>query len=446
MGLFGTAGIRGNLNKITPELALNLGRALAKFLDGSGSIGIGRDGRTSSEMLMHAFISGLISGGLHCEIIGVIPTPVLAFASTRRNYKAGVMLTASHNPPSDGGLKFFESGIEYSKEYELKLEEILENRKFIKINWTNLGGILSNGDIIREYMDKIITEINELPRKKVVIDCANGVGALVTPFIFRELGCEVITINSQIDGFFPAGKPEPTPENLQTLIQVVKSVKADIGLAHDGDADRIAIVDEKGNIIQDDKIIAWLSGAILDENPGRSIITSINTSYSIQEVVEEKGGYLVRVPLGALHEGLKKHNGIFAGEPWKLIYPDFGMWIDGIFSAVKILKLCGNRKISEIFDEVPNYYLLRKSFFLDDTKKTKFMEYIGQNIEKTFNGITKILTIDGFRVEFEDNSWILIRSSGTEPKGRIVCEAKTKHRAKQLFTKLKNLVNGAKGK
>jgi len=249
--LFGTNGIRGVFNKeLTPEMVLHISEAVGSFF-GPSKILLGWDGRTSSPTMANLAASGLISTGCTVYEAGMAPTPAIQYLTRTHSFKAGVMVTASHNPPEYNGIKVMDSdGVEIPPEKELRIEEIYFKKASKLRDWNSLGQRLPQHDVLEEYRGVIREKVDQNKiagsKLKIVIDGANGVGSLVTPYLCRELGCEVVTINSNIDGTFPGRLPEPTPANLDALCRIVRSTGFDIGVAHDGDADRAIFVDEKG--------------------------------------------------------------------------------------------------------------------------------------------------------------------------------------------------------
>ncbi|MCK4300437.1 MAG: phosphoglucosamine mutase, partial [Planctomycetes bacterium] len=240
--LFGTSGVRGPIaTKVTPELVFKLGLALANYVKG-GKVVIARDSRTSGEMLQHAATAGLLSGGCDAVDIGMVPVPCMAFTTRALEAKAGVMITASHNPPSDNGIKFHNpDGLEYLPEQDSKIEALFFKGKFARVGWDVVGTSREYSDAVRRYVGEIAGSLEVKPGLKVVVDCASGATSEVTPLLLRELGCRVTTINSNPDGRFPGRPPEPQPWNLEDLMRTVREVKADVGFAHDGDGDRVAV-------------------------------------------------------------------------------------------------------------------------------------------------------------------------------------------------------------
>jgi len=448
--LFGTSGVRGVVNEdITPELALDLGLALATHLGNSGTIVIGKDPRTSSDMLESCLVSGMLSGGCDVKKLGVVPTPAVSFAVRRLGAGAGVMITASHNPPEYNGIKFLGGdGMAYMPEQEAKIEAIYFSKRLKPVAWDKIGKVEAV-DILPEYLDKMASTVSLRRGYKVVLDCGNGAGALVTPYLLRKLGCKVITLNSQLDGFFPGRGLEPTPENLQELCTVVESIGADIGLAHDGDADRIAAVDEKGGAVEPDKLLALISAHQV-KNKGEIVVTTVDASSAIDECVGTKKGKVVRTRVGDVSVAveIKKRGAIFGGEPsgtW--IFPMFHLVPDGPLAAAKILELLDSagKPLSELLDELPEHPTVRKKVTCPNEKKPVVMKKFKARLRKEFKGISDVLTIDGIRFSFKDGSWALVRPSGTEPYIRVTAGGKTEKNAGKIAEKTSEILKSLLG-
>jgi len=433
--LFGTCGIRGPIaTKVTPELIFKLGLALASYIKG-GEIVIARDSRTSSEMLQHAATAGLLSGGCDVIDIGLAPTPCLAFNTRDLGAKAGVMITASHNPSPDNGIKFHNpDGMEYLPDQELGIEKLVFGRKLKHARWDRLGAVREYPDAVPKYIDWIKGAVRIKPGFKVVVDCASGAPSVVTPYLLRELGCEVVTLNSNPDGYFPGRSPEPQPWNLEDLMLTVREVGADVGFAHDGDGDRVVAVDERGKFVKHDTFIAMFAKRAAEVKGRGTVVTSVNTSVSIEEVVGKRGCKVVRTALGNIHTTTREHDAIYAGEPGKSLFPDLSNWTDGIHAAAKVLGLMSaeGKPLSQIVAEIPDYPMHRENFSCPEGKKASFMKNMRKYLLKNVGDVRDTIDIDGVRVNRKNGSWILIRASGTEPKARMVLEGRTKKEANEL--------------
>ncbi|ASJ05686.1 phosphoglucosamine mutase [Thermococcus barossii] len=436
MRLFGTAGIRGTLwEKVTPELAMDVGKAMGTYIEGE-SIVVARDGRTSSVMLKNALVAGLLSTGKEVLDADLIPTPALAWA-TREYGDGGVMITASHNPPTDNGIKVFNGdGTEFYVEQEEELEELVFSGNFRKAKWDEIKTVKSL-DVIDDYIGAVLDFVNHETGLKVLYDGANGAGSVLAPYLLREMGAKVISVNAHVDGHFPGRKPEPRYENIAYLGKLVRELGVDIAIAQDGDADRIAVFDERGNYLNEDTVIALFAKLYTEEHGGGTVVVSIDTGSRIDYVVEKAGGRVVRIPLGQPHDGIKKYRAIFAAEPWKLVHPKFGPWIDSFVTMGLLLRLIDEegKSLSEIVKEnIPEFHLTKKNVPCPDEFKGAVMERAYRALEEKLGSETReVLTISGFRFNLKDGSWVLVRPSGTEPKIRVVVEAPSEKRRDELF-------------
>ena len=436
--LFGTSGIRGKIgSEVTCEIALNVGKALAYYLGNSGSVVVGYDTRTSNIMLDEAITAGLLESGVDVVKIGLVPTPLVGYATEKLNADAGIMLTASHNPSRYNGIKIWnKNGMAYTSAQEREIEEIYFNKDYISVPWDKIGKLTYNSEIKGRYIDDLVSRVNIKKGLKVVIDCASGAGSEISPLVFRKAGCEVTTLNSQPDGFFPGRNPEPNEENLQSLMKTVVAVGADLGIAHDGDADRMITVDEKGNISPFDSLLALIS----KEFDG-DIVTTVDAGLCMDESVD---GQVIRTPVGDVNiaEAIIESDASFGGEPsgtW--LHPDFCMCPDGILSGLRMAELVSNKgKLSELLSEIPSYPNIREKITCSKEEKIKVMEDMEELLKEAFDDISDINSLDGLRLTFADDSWLLVRPSGTEDYIRITLESRDAERAEEIRDKCVKII------
>ncbi len=438
--LFGTAGIRAEYpERVNALFALKLGLALAMYLNNKGTITIGHDTRTTSQLLAYSLASGAMSGGLNIDFLCLAPTPITAYATRKRKNKAGISVTASHNPPQYNGFKVFDgNGMEYTADMEEELERNIDlvERNPIFNNWDNVGKLVLDTDILEDYVEELISRTE--PKKKthelkVIVDCANGAAYEVTPRVLREIGARTLTIHCNPDGFFPGRTPEPRPDVLTYIHSLLQVLRADLALAQDGDADRLSVITRKQGFIKQDRLIALYAKMKLLDKKG-VIIVSIDVGHVVEEIVGKYGGKLVRWKLGKTHEKLKENpNALLAAEPWKLIDPAWGPWVDGIYQAALLTKLSiENNGLDKLFDDIPDYPSKRFSVKLPKHKINGIYDTIAEELLARSDS-AKITTIDGIRLDYEDGSWLLVRKSGTEPKIRFYMEALTKDRLEELI-------------
>jgi len=437
--LFGTSGIRGKIgSEVTCELALNVGKSLAHYLGNEGSVVLGYDTRTTNKMLDQAIAAGLLESGVDVIKIGMVPTPLVGYATEKLDADAGIMLTASHNPSQYNGIKLWnKNGMAYTSNQEKEIEEIYANKAYTSVTWDKVGKLSVNEEIKGKYVDDLVDMVDIKEGLKVVIDCASGAGSEISPLVFRKAGCEVTTLNSQPDGFFPGRNPEPNAENLQTLMKTVVAVGADLGIAHDGDADRMITVDEKGNISPFDSLLALIS----KEFDG-DIVTTVDAGLCMDESVS---GKVYRTPVGDVNvaEVIIEKDASFGGEPsgtW--LHPDFCMCPDGILSGLRMAELVSNKgKLSDLLDEIPSYPNIREKITCSKEAKIKVMENMEDLLKGAFDDIVEVNSVDGVRLTFADHSWVLVRPSGTEDYVRITLESRDEARAEEIKETCVKIIN-----
>lgn len=431
--LFGTSGIRGKVkSEVTAELALNVGKSLASYLGNCGRVVLGYDTRTTNIMLDQAICAGLLESGVDVIKIGMVPTPLVGYATEKLDADAGIMLTASHNPSQYNGIKLWnKNGMAYTSSQESEIEDIYNNKTYKSVDWDKIGSLSFNDEIKSQYIDDLVDLVDIKPGLKVVIDCASGAGSEISPLVFRKAGCQVTTLNSQVDGFFPGRNPEPNADNLQTLMKTVVSIGADLGIAHDGDADRMITVDEKGNISPFDSLLALISKKF-----GGTVITTVDAGLCMDESLKEVGGKVLRTKVGDVNvaEVIIEENATFGGEPsgtW--LHPDFCMCPDGILSGLRMAEIVSNEgKLSKLLEEIPTYPNIREKITCSKEAKLKVMENMEELLNSEFDDIKEVNSIDGVRLTFNDDSWVLVRPSGTEDYVRITLESKNQERAESI--------------
>ena len=333
-------------------------------------------------------------------------------------------------------IKFLdELGIGIPDEMELEIEKLYFDEEPKRAHWSEIGQLYHNDKIIDEYIDEAISKVDvEAIKKanlKVVVDCGSGAGSYTAPYLIRKLGCDVTTLNCQADGFFPGRDPEPIEENLQELINVVKQLNADIGLAHDGDADRTICIDEKGNFVLGDKTFSLVEKQMLKENNGGTIVTTVATSQAIYDIAEEYNGKVIATAVGDLlvARKLKDENGLFGGEEnGGLIFPDFVYGRDAVMTVAKILETIAKEKkpLSQLVEELPVYYATKTKIECSDDLKDEVMNNIADEIKTTTD--FELDTTDGVKILKEDG-WVIIRPSGTEPIFRCFAESDSQEKA-----------------
>ncbi|ELZ08400.1 phosphoglucosamine mutase [Halovivax asiaticus JCM 14624] len=456
MTLFGTAGIRGPVaTEVTPALALSVGQAVGRTVDGTADSGggpdsptvvLGYDGRETSEPLAAAMAAGLASAGARVRRVGQVPTPALASASQGR---FGVMITASHNPPADNGIKLFDDGVEFDRDAEREIEATVETAETAA--WDRWGTI-ERADVLTSYREAVCTYVREqfdgqppgetgaeqtgarpLADLSIAIDCGSGVGGEATPQVLDRLGAAVTALNANVDGHFPARESKPTPETLSDLRAFLADGDFDLGLAHDGDADRLVVCGPDGDVVHEDTILAVVAAHYVESSSAGDpvVVTTPNASARIDELVGAAGGRVERVHLGALHEGIARVRAgadaetavVFAAEPWKHIHPAFGGWIDGVASAAVVAALVAAAgDVATLRDPATERPYRKVSVPCPDERKEAAMSQLETSLPERFPAGT-VETEYGIRIELPDASWVLVRPSGTEPYVRLYAES-----------------------
>ncbi len=443
MRLFGTNGIRGKIGEeFTPDFLVNVGRAIGTYLPLSSNVILGTDTRVSANMVKDAVISGLLSAGVNVIDIGIAPTPAIQLY-TKRHGDFGIAITASHNPPEFNGVKAIaQDGTELPRNEEEKIEKIYFSGKFRNVKWDKVGNYKRREDANEEYVNSIISlvDVDRIKEKhfKVVLDCANGASCFTSPYLLEKLGCKVISLNCQPDGRFPGHNSEPKPENLKDLVEMVKATNADLGIAHDGDADRAIFVDDRGRYLYGDKTLALVAREIVREKKG-IVVTPVSSSLALEEVVKNEGGEVVYTKVGApiVARKMIEEDAVFGGEEnGGLIFPEHQYCRDGAMALAKLLEILAKKEknLSELVDELPQYKQMKISVECENEKKEKVLEELKERVKGE-----NVNTLDGVKIKGKD-WWVLIRPSGTEPIYRIYAEAKDENILKEKLNKYKNLL------
>ncbi len=448
--LFGTSGIRGSITeKSTPDLALNLGRALGTFLEGKGTVGVGIDARTSNHMLQNSMIAGLLSTGVSVIDLGITPMPAVAYYSQVDGIAASVIVTASHNPSSDNGFKFFNGGREFIREEEVFLENCIAKNEYLVAAWDKIGTVQPQ-NIRQQYLDYLKEFLSNRGKMsnttKVLVDLANGAATEYTPYLLLDMGFKVTTMNSHQDGHFPGRPAEPAPRNLGDAMSMAANSDFGVTMCHDGDGDRLAVIDEQGEFIDQNRVIALFARDEVKRNGGGIVVASIDTSSVIDELVTEAGGTVVRMPLGSLQEFLASEKGkevVFASEPWKPIFMKVGGWMDGILGAARFAQMVdeiGGGSCTKLMETIPKYPMLRDNVPCPDKIKPQFLPKVKELLVPEMTGVSQILEVDGIRIECTDGSYVLVRVSGTEPKARVYVGAKDQETVDRLSSLAKDIM------
>ena len=371
--LFGTNGVRGVVNQdMNSQLALQMGKAIGTVLP--GTVAIATDTRYTCDMIRSAVSSGLMAVGCDVLYLGSIPTPALQYYVKTHQVSAGVMITASHNPPEFNGIKVIDSdGTEDSAEHEKEIEDRYDE-VIPLVEWEKTGSCREISGAADDYVDAIISKLDveaiRAANLTVVLDCTNGASYYTSPLLLKKLGVRAITLNGNPQGEFPGHPSEPTEDNLQDLIKMVKATGASLGIAHDGDADRCVFVDGEGNYVPGDKTLAILARSIVKENGGGIVVTPVATSSVIDETVSSVGGKVVRTAVGSpkVARRMIDDGGIFGGEEnGGLIFADHQFCRDGGMAIGRMLEsIIKIGPLKEQVDSLVPFYTVKKKLVCPD--------------------------------------------------------------------------------
>jgi phosphoglucosamine mutase len=433
--MFGTSGIRGPVGEeVTADLALRVGRAVGADTD---RVVVGRDPRESGEMLVDALSAGLRETGTDVVDLGLAATPTVARAVAWEDADAGVSVTASHNPAEDNGIKLWQpSGQAFDGDLEQRVVERVEREDWPLKRWDGLGS-RSETSAFERHVEALVAAVEPMDLS-VVVDLGNGAGG-VTPEALKRLGCSVETLNAQPDGSFPGRPSEPKAENCTSLAALVGDSDADLGIAHDGDADRMRAATGEGEFVSGDLTLALLAAEAA--TAGDRVAAPVDTSLAVADFLAERGVEVEYTPVGdvfvadvAAEEGVA-----FGGEPsgaW--IWPDATLCPDGPLAAVTLAALAAERPLAERLADIPTYPLFREN--VEVAEKAAVMASVEARVTETYDDYS---TLDGLRVDAGDG-WFLIRASGTQPLVRITAEAREEGRAADLRDEALSLVEQSK--
>ena len=439
--IFKAYDIRGIVEKeLTPDVVKLIGKAVGteSVAKGERGVVVGRDGRLSGPELSEALISGLIESGCHIVNIGMVPSPIVYFATYTKAASSGVMITGSHNPAEYNGLKIMIAGETLSAERIQALHtRIIEN------DFTTGHGTSTSINIDQDYIGRIKSDIKLEKELNIVIDCGNGVAGNIAPQLFEALGVNITKLFCLVDGRFPNHHPDPSkPKNLEDLIQEVIETGADLGLAFDGDGDRLGLVDNKGKIIWADQQMMLYAKDVLSRKKGAKIIFDVKCTSQLPKVISENGGkpIMSRTGHSFIKNKLKETNAELAGEMSGHIFfkERWYGFDDALYTAARLLEIVSksDKSCSEIFDELPVNLSTPEININFEKHGQQFdaMDALSSNIDFPDADINMI---DGFRVDYE-NCWGLVRPSNTTPCLVLRFEAEDDTSLKEIQEKFKN--------
>jgi phosphomannomutase/phosphoglucomutase len=442
MHVFGSSGVRGVAGEeLTTRDVIRVVHAAGTVWE-TDRVAVARDTRTTGRTYENAAVSALTERGFDADRLGIVPTPGLQ-AYCERERVPGVMVTASHNPPAYNGIKLIgDDGVELSRTSLDAIEAALET-DHSPVSWEAIGTDRQIEDARERYWDGIIDAVDRTriadADLTVVIDPGHGAGSLVSPDLFRKLGCTVHTINAQPDGHFPGRYPEPVAENLSALRSYVTATGADLGIAHDGDADRAIFVDSAGKHIDGSAMLAALAAAELAE--GDTLVSAVNASQRLVDVAEAAGATLSLTPIGSTYivtriqelqaEGIRVP---IAGEGnGGILFPPYRIARDGAYTAARVCELLAETSARELVAPYDEYYNVRRNLDIEsESQRERMLSGIEAHASESAADLD---TTDGWRLDYGDG-WALARPSGTEPVIRVYSEARSLERAQELADEL----------
>ena len=439
MRLFGTNGIREVVGeKFTPAFVTRVADSIGACLPTGSHVVVGWDGRTSSPEFARIVGSSLALAGHKVTEVGILPTPAIQYNVPRLRGDLGVVVTASHNPPEFNGLKCIGSdGLEVSRDVEERIEAGVERGTTSLVDYAHIGEVAHDAGGARRYVDGILGQV-DVPRIakrrfSLVLDCGNGASVPTSPSLLRRLGCRFMTLNAHVDGTFPGHLSEPTKANLADLQRAVPAIGAELGVAHDGDADRAVFVDATGRYIPGEEMLTLLARDAVERAPGSVVVTPVSASQSVEDAIRPFGGTVVYTRVGSptvTHE-MQTRGAVFGGEEnGGLIFPRLHFARDGAMSMASVLDLLARQEtdLASLLKAIPHYTLVKEKVGCPVELREKV---IGHLIESFSRDSEKVVTIDGVKA-YRSGGWVLLRPSGTEPLFRIFAESKDPERARAL--------------
>jgi phosphoglucosamine mutase len=438
--LFGTSGIRGVVNQdLSPDFCRQVALAIGTTLPSASTVCIATDTRISRDMIKEAVTSGLLSCGINVVDLGILPTPALALLTRESGFAAGIMVTASHNPPEFNGIKLFtDNSLGYSQAQEAEIEKFFFEKQFRQ---RKRGTLEQARDMKQRYISFIKLSLPGFNHHlKVVVDPGNGAASKFASNIFVQMGLDVIPVNDEPDGLFPGRSPEPKADTLQGTVNFLRQHNADLAICFDGDADRVVFCDKEGFLGYNEPI-AFISRLAVKQTGKKKIATTVETGTLLDLAVKDLGAEVLRgrvgdVPVAHLAQELDAALGV--EQVGVYIFPELGYYPDSIFASLFLLsQLSDAGEIRQFFQGIPRLFFEKARIFCPDELKELVMAQVKEKAH-LFDP-DEVNTLDGLRLEFPD-SWMLIRASGTEPAIRIISESTSQAQTDELISKGKELV------
>lgn len=433
--LFGTSGIRGVVNDdLTSNLCREVALAVGTNLPQASKVCIATDTRTSRELVKEAVTSGLLAAGINVVDMGILPTPALALLTRELAFAAGIMITASHNPPEFNGIKLFtESSLGYSQGQEGEIERFFFEKQFRQ---GKRGRLEQGHDMKQKYLSFVRSRFSQAKFDhglKIVVDPGNGAASRFASDIFVQMGLNVVPLNDEPNGLFPGRNPEPKADTLQGTVAFLRQHDADLAICFDGDADRVVFCDREG-FLGFNEPIAFISRLVIKRTGRKKVATTVEAGTLLDLAVNDLGGEVVRgrvgdVAVAYLARELDAALGV--EEVGVYVIPEAGYYPDSIFTSLFLLsELTDAREIRQFFQSIPKLYFEKAKVYCPDELKESVMARAKENAH-LFDP-KEVNTLDGLRLEFPD-SWMLIRASGTEPLIRVISEARSQTQVDELI-------------
>jgi len=438
--MYSVAGVRGVVGEsLTPELVTRFATAFGTFRN-SGTILVGRDTRVSGMMLKYLVFGGLMSAGCKVIDLDITPTPTVALMVKELGADGAVVISGSHNPAEWNALKFFnEQGMYLNEDQWRQLQDLFYQGGFRTVNWQNLQDVTSYGKACEVHLRRVLSVVHPREVRKahlrVVLDSCNGAGSLITPRLLERLGCTVVCVNCEPSGLFPHN-PEPIFTNLGDLCRTVVEAKADVGFGQDADADRLAIVNARGEYLGEEYTLALVARHVLRRRKGL-VVTNLSTSRLVEDVAREFGGRVVRTRVHEIHvaERMRTEAAVLGGEGnGGVIDPRVHLTRDSLVAIALLLEELAEtgKSVAELVEELPRYVICKRKLPTTTTATMNTLTDIKNRYQPRVEaGAVRIDYTDGIRLDWDD-AWVHIRPSGTEPAIRIIAEATTAERAEAL--------------
>jgi phosphomannomutase / phosphoglucomutase len=437
--LFGTNGIREVVGEtLTAPFVTRVAAAIASVVPAPATFAVGRDGRTSSPAFARIVSSTLVLAGHHVIDLGLLATPAIQYSVPRVGARMGVIVTASHNPPEFNGIKCIGAdGLEVPRETEEAIEAAVDLGANPTAPFSRIGSARNDEAGADRYLDGIVGLVDlsriQARRFRIVLDCGNGASIPTSPELLRRLGCQAVTLNAQVDGTFPGHLSEPTESALADLCRVVPSVGADLGAAHDGDADRAVFVDASGRYVPGEQMLALLARDALERHRGGIVVVPVAASQAVEDIVKPVGGTVVYTRVGSpsITREMQARKAVFGGEDnGGLVFPAFQLARDGAMAVAATLDLLARtgRPLADLLREIPHYTLVKEKVACPAEFRDRVLARVAESMGSTAE---RVVTIDGLKA-YLPGGWVLLRPSGTEPIFRISAEAKEPARARAL--------------